>query len=70
MSEDPIKDKIIILNCQPLLLGKNYTEIKASQLKFAESDPYSYEKLHCNKSMTAKVSLENLVRNVLKENKL
>ena len=27
--KNPIKNKIIILNCQPLLLGENYTEIKA-----------------------------------------
>ena len=27
------KNKIVILNCQPLLLGKNYTEIKVWQLK-------------------------------------
>ena len=33
--ENPIKNKIVILSCQPLLLGENYTEIKASQLKFA-----------------------------------
>ena len=64
------KNKIFILNCQPLLLGENYTEIKAWQLKFAQSDTYFYEKIHWNKSVTAKVSLENLVRNVLKENKL
>ena len=34
------KKKLVIPNCQPLLLGKNYTEIKAWQLKFAWSDPY------------------------------
>ena len=39
-------------NCQPLLLGENYTEIIAWQLKFAESDPYFYEKLHWDKSVT------------------
>ena len=27
--------KIVTPNCQPLLLGENYTEIKAWQLKFA-----------------------------------
>ena len=27
--KNPIKNKIVILNCQPLLLGENYTEIKA-----------------------------------------
>ena len=64
------KNKIVILNCQPLLLGENYTEIKAGQLKFAKSDSYFYEKLHWNKSVTDKVSLENSVRIVLKENKL
>ena len=32
--KNPIKNKIIILNCQPPLLGENYTEIKAWQLKF------------------------------------
>ena len=31
--KNPIK-KIVILNCQPLLLRENYTEIKAWQLKF------------------------------------
>ena len=63
------KNKTVILNCEPLLPGENYTEIKAWQLKFAQSDSYFYEKIHWNKSVTAKVSLENLVRNVLKENK-
>ena len=63
------KDKIVILNFQRLLLGENYTEIKAWQLKFAQSDTYFYEKIHWNKSVAAKFSLENLVRNVLKENK-
>ena len=67
---NPMKNKIVILNCQPLLLGKNYTEIKLWQLKFAWSDTYFYEKPHWNKGLTAKVSLENLVRNDLKENKL
>ena len=38
--------KTVILNCQPLLLGENYTEIIAWQLKFAQSDPCFYEKLH------------------------
>ena len=51
------KNKIIILNCHPLLLGENYIEIKAWQLKFASSDPFFHEKLHWNKSVTAK-SLE------------
>ena len=33
--KNPIKKKkIVILNCQPLLLGENYTEIKAWQLTF------------------------------------
>ena len=63
-----------MLNCQPLLLGENYTEVKAWQLKFAQSDsacliPMSTKK-YWNKSTTAKVLLENLVRNDLKENKL
>ena len=66
--KNPIqKNKIVILNCQPLPLAENYTEIKAWQRKFAWSDPYFYEKLRWNKSVTAKISL---VRNVLKENKL
>ena len=43
------KNKVAIPSCQLLLLGENYTEIKAWELK---------------------VFLENLVRNVLKENKL
>ena len=30
-----IKNKIVILNCQPLLLGENYTKLKAWQLKLA-----------------------------------
>ena len=64
------ENKTVTLNCQPLLLGETYTEIKAWQLKFAWSDTYFYEKLHWKKSVTAKVSLENLVRNVLKENML
>ena len=29
------KNKTVIPNCQPLLLGENYVEIKAWQLKFA-----------------------------------
>ena len=58
--KNPIKNKIIILNCQPLLLGEYYTEIKAWQLKFAKSDPCSHEKLHWNKTVTAKVSFKNL----------
>ena len=33
--KNPIKNKIVILNCQSLLLGENYTEIKAWQLKCA-----------------------------------
>ena len=64
------KNKIVILNCQPLLLGGNYTEKKAWQLKFALSDTYFYEKIHWNKSVAAKVSIENLVRNVLKKTSL
>ena len=32
--KNPIKNKIVIPSCQPLLLGENYTEIKAWQLKF------------------------------------
>ena len=34
------------------------------------SAPTARRELHWNKSVTAKVSLENLVRNVMKENKL
>ena len=68
--KNPMKNKIAILNCQPLLLAENYTKIKSWQLKFASPDPYFDEKLRWNKSLTAKVSLENLVGNVLKENKL
>ena len=64
------KNKIFILKCQSLLLGENYNEIKAWQLKIAKSDTYSYEKVHWNKSVTAKVFLENAVRNILTENKL
>ena len=67
------KNPIKKWNCHtklPQLLEEDYTEIIAWQLKFALSDPYFYEKLHWSKSVTAKVSLENLVRNVLKENKL
>ena len=56
------KNKIVTI-----LLGENYTEIKAWQLKFAWSDSYFYEKLHCNESVTAYASLENLVRNVLQK---
>ena len=70
LKESYKKSKIVILNCQLLLLGENYTEIKAWQLKFAESDPYFYKKLHRNKSVTDKVSSENLMRNVLNENNL
>ena len=33
--KNPIKNKLVIPNCQALLLGENYTEIKAWQLKFA-----------------------------------
>ena len=55
--KNPIK-KNFILNCQPLLLGEPNTEIKVWQLKLAYFDPYFYEKLHWNKSVT--VSLENL----------
>ena len=66
--KNPIKNKIVIPNCQPLLLGEIYTEIKAWQLKFALSDLYFYENLHWNKSVTAKVSLENLVNQALKQN--
>ena len=54
------KNKIVIPNCPRLLVGEKYTEIKAWQVKFAYSDPYFYEKLRWNKSVTAKVSLENL----------
>ena len=57
-----LKNKIIILNCQPILLGENYTEIKALQLKFAQCDPYFYEKLHWNKSVAAKVSLQKTLK--------
>ena len=61
--KNPIKkNKIIILNCQPILLGENYTEIKALQLKFAQCDPYFYEKLHWNKSVAAKVSLQKTLK--------
>ena len=68
--KNPIKNKIVTPNCQPLILGEDYTEIKAWQLKFASSDHCFYEKLHWNKSVTAKVFIGNLVRrNVLKENK-
>ena len=66
----PIKNKIVIPNCQSLPLGEYYTEIIAWQIKFALSDLYFYKKCHWNKSVTAKVSLENLARNVLTENKL
>ena len=69
--KNPIKrNKIFISNCKPLLIGENFTEIKAWQLKFAQSHPYFCKKLLWNKNVTGKVSLENLVRNVLKENKL
>ena len=33
--KNPIKNKVVKLNFQPLLLRENYTEIKAWQLKFA-----------------------------------
>ena len=33
--KNPIKNKIVTPNCQPLILGEDYTEIKAWQLKFA-----------------------------------
>ena len=55
-SKNTVKNEIVKLNCQPLLLGENYIEIKAWHLKFAQSDPYFWEKLHWNKSVTAKVS--------------
>ena len=45
-----------------MLLGENYVEIKAWHLKFPLVDPYFYEKLHWNKSLTAKVFWENLVK--------
>ena len=32
--KNPIKNEIVILNSQPQLLGENYIEIKARQLKF------------------------------------
>ena len=31
--KNPIKNKLVIPNCQPVLLGENYTETKAWQLK-------------------------------------
>ena len=67
---NPMKNKIVIPNCHPLLPAENHTKIKAWQLKFAWSDHCFYEKLHWYKSVTAEVSLENLVRKVLKENML
>ena len=33
--KNPIKNKIVTPNCQPLILGEDYTEIIAWQLKFA-----------------------------------
>ena len=70
MSKEPYKNKIkiVILNCQPFLLGENYTEIKELQLNLAQSDTCFHEKIYWNKNVTAKVSLENLGRNVLNEN--
>ena len=67
--KNPTKNKIVITNCQHLLLGENYTEIKAWDLKFGWSDPYFSEKLRWNASVTAKIFLENLVRNISKEKK-
>ena len=32
--KNPIKNKLVIPNCQPVLLGENCTEIKMWQLKF------------------------------------
>ena len=65
--KNPIKNnKIVTLNCQPLLLGENYKSLTA---KVCLVWPYFYQKLLWNKSVRAKVSLENLVRNVLKESK-
>ena len=32
--KNPIKNKHDIPKCQPVLLGENYTEVKARQLKF------------------------------------
>ena len=34
-SKNTVKNEIVKLNCQPLLLGENYFEIKAWHLKFA-----------------------------------
>ena len=34
------ENEIVILNCQPLVIGENYTEIKAWQLK---SDSYFWK---------------------------
>ena len=33
--KNPIKNKIVIPNCQSLLLGEDYTELIACQLKFS-----------------------------------
>ena len=32
--KNPIKNKHAIPKCHPVLLGENYTEVKARQLKF------------------------------------
>ena len=66
--KNPIKkNKIVIQNCQPLLLGENYTGKKRGSWSFLSLIPSSTKNYTKTK---AKVSLENLVRNVLKENKL
>ena len=51
--KNPVKNKLVIPICQPLLLGENYTEIKTWQLKFplkTSSDMFwkktSYETEH------------------------
>ena len=48
MSKEPYKNKIkiVILTCQPFLLGENYTEIKELQLNLAQSDTCFHEKIH------------------------
>ena len=49
------------------MLKESYKKIN---LSYQIVSPYTRRKLHWNKSMTAKVCLENFERNVLKENKL
>ena len=38
------KSKIVIPNCPPLVVGENYTEIKAWQLKFVYETKKSFER--------------------------